>query len=141
MARIPGILASTALDVLVIASYSPNSVFASQSALDANWARVLDAVRQCQAAGVIPVLDTGCPRNSGSTLTNDNLRKQHNAQLIAYGAASNVIVADINSVIGDGGTPELIKSNYNIGDGLHWNRAGVDAAAAVDGAAIRAKLA
>lgn len=126
--RLAGILANDKVDVVLLPAGSVNNLFATQSDSDTNMALFLQAVQRCIDAKVKPVVWSIPTRNSANS-TNDTLRRAYNAAVQAYCATAGVVFADVASTIGNGASPEQIKTIYDKGDGLHWNAAGVDAVA------------
>jgi len=127
--RLAGILANEKVDVALLPAGSVNNMFSTQSDADANMALFLRAVQQCIDARVKPVVWSIPTRNAANS-TNDTLRRAYNAAVQAYCSTAGIAFADVASTIGDGASPEKIKTAYDQGDGLHWKAAGVDAAAA-----------
>lgn len=117
-------------DVAVYAVWSPNNQPFTDAALTrynvSNMlAQAQDFVDYCQQNGVTPILLTGIPYVS-MTESTDPERKWLVAEVNKMGSGGHCIVVDTNAAIGDGATPERIKSAYNYGDGIHPNESAIE---------------
>lgn len=135
--RLSAVLATEKVDVLYLPAGSVNSLLSTQADFDVNMSLFLRAVQQCKDANV-KIVVWSIPTRNSATLAQDTLRRSYNTAVAAYCAVAGIPFADVAAVIGDGVSPEKIKATYDVGDGLHWNAAGVDAAAAAIAAATLA---
>jgi len=136
LARLPALLANSPPDVLLLPIGSVNSAAFTEATSAANISLCLDAVRQCRAANVIPVLLAVTARNSDNATVSD-WRRRRNTLFAQMCADQAIAWADIAAVpYGDGGAdPEQINPLYSV-DGLHPNDAGNTLLAPIIAAAI-----
>lgn len=129
-------------DVVLIPAFSPNDASPPTAAsIAAQRSNLVQAVNLCRQYGAIPIIWTGIPKSATATTAAwtqvaDDLRKALNASVLnEYGTA--MITMDLASVMGDGSSPERIRSaalGYPADlstDWLHPNDAGYEAMAAV----------
>lgn len=91
--------------------------------------RVAEFLAYCKDSGVYPILDTGIPYSSGLDATTDALRKGFVAIVKSIASSHGAGLIDSDSFFSDGGSPAAILSAYSLGDGVHYNEAGVEAKA------------
>ena len=124
-------------DVLIYSPFSCNSGTPTSTTIEFELFRMGIVLSTAADLQIPVILTTGIPNTSlGWNAAADAYRIELNNKLLNYGLAAGAIVADVAKVLGDGATPERIRSTYDSGDGTHLSSAGQDAISPVIQAAI-----
>lgn len=142
LARLTYNLQQLTPDVVLLPAFSPNDASPPTAASIATQRyNMMQAINLCRQYGAVPIIWTGLPKSSTSTTSAwtqaaDDLRKALNSSVLAD-YAKFCVTMDLASVIGDGSSPERIRSaalGYPAdlsADWLHPNDAGYTAMATV----------
>lgn len=123
LSRLSTDVLSNPVDICVIFSCTWNDIGQSVP-LAQSLANVTSMIKQCQAAGVLPVLCTPTPDGqTGSSAARRNGAAQRRRNFIALGRTYNIPVVDLFTVLVDP-TTGLISSTYNADGSVHANPAG-----------------
>jgi hypothetical protein len=116
-------------NILVIPAWSPNDSAASQAIMDLAWSETLEIIEYGRQRGVQVWVRTSGPVNSYSTADDARIKAQNTR---VRGLSGRILVLDHASIIENPINPSQIRSEYNSGDGLHYNDACHSALASYD---------
>lgn len=113
-------------EVVIIAPWTPNDP-STQADGNLAFSRAMDLAYYSMTKGAVPILWTPIPANLAATP--DGYRANIASRVRALSGAW--LVADFETAISTGATPNRIQAQYDSGDGVHPNNAGHAAMAAV----------
>lgn len=114
---------------VAIKAYSPNDGTPTQSLIDQQWGRILDACSYASTKGV-HVLLFNCPPVNAWTSGQHALREEINARCTALAAQwDQLTLIDAASIVADPANARQILAAYDYGDGTHYLDAGHQAIA------------
>jgi hypothetical protein len=110
--------------IAVIEPWSPNDAKDAEASSQ-SFARALDLANYALRGGCIPIIQTAVPYpGGGMTAGQDAFRKATNDKVRAMGALGSILVADMDAVVTDMGSPAGRLPQYAASSGGHYNAAG-----------------